>query len=126
MTAYVLRLAELDQSRIEDAGGKGANLGELTRVPGVAVPSGFCVTTHAYAEVVRAREEVTCPLAELSRRGAVIARAYGLTGGCRRRKCHSVDCRRTAHPGERHRRLCRIVVKMICRNILRIVVDLLL
>ena len=33
-------------------GGKGANLGELSRIEGVQVPDGFCLTTEAYKEIV--------------------------------------------------------------------------
>lgn len=35
-------------------GGKGANLGELTRLGGIGVPAGFCVTTDAFERVVSA------------------------------------------------------------------------
>ena len=67
MTAYVLRLSDIDRGHIEDAGGKGANLGELTRVPGVRVSDGFVVTTPAYADVVGGSEEVAGLLEQLSR-----------------------------------------------------------
>ncbi|WP_157253275.1 phosphoenolpyruvate synthase [Nonomuraea typhae] len=43
---------ELDASQIARAGGKGANLGELTRA-GLPVPGGFCVTTAAFETFVR-------------------------------------------------------------------------
>jgi rifampicin phosphotransferase len=45
---YVLPLESLSRQQISVVGGKAANLGELitARLP---VPSGFCVTTHAYA-----------------------------------------------------------------------------
>ncbi len=39
--------AELDRAALPVVGGKGANLGELTRA-GFPVPPGFCVTTAAY------------------------------------------------------------------------------
>jgi pyruvate,water dikinase len=51
-TRLVLDLGELEQGRIAEAGGKGAQLGELTRIAGVEVPAGFVVTTHAYRAVV--------------------------------------------------------------------------
>jgi rifampicin phosphotransferase len=41
---------DIDRTSLPVVGGKGANLGELTRA-GLPVPSGFCVTTAAY-EVV--------------------------------------------------------------------------
>ena len=46
----VLPLAALDRASLPLAGGKAANLGEMLRA-GLPTPSGFCVTTHAYALV---------------------------------------------------------------------------
>jgi pyruvate,water dikinase len=45
----VLALECLGQDMLATAGGKAANLGELTRA-GLPVPDGFCLTTRAYAE----------------------------------------------------------------------------
>ncbi|MBL8958033.1 MAG: phosphoenolpyruvate synthase [Myxococcaceae bacterium] len=64
MSSYVLGLRELDQTRVAEAGGKGANLGELSRIAGVRVPAGFCVTTRAYRDVVAGRISLA-PLARL-------------------------------------------------------------
>ena len=44
---FIKRFGELGSSDIEQAGGKGANLGELTRA-GLPVPPGFVVLTEAY------------------------------------------------------------------------------
>jgi phosphoenolpyruvate synthase/pyruvate phosphate dikinase len=49
---YVLDLRELDRSKLAVVGGKGANLGELSRIEGIRVPPGFCVTTHAFQRAV--------------------------------------------------------------------------
>ncbi len=48
----VLRLEEIDQTQVALVGGKGAHLGELTRIEGVRVPAGFCVTTAAFRRVM--------------------------------------------------------------------------
>ena len=48
MNAYVLGLQRVDRTAIAAVGGKGANLGELSRLEGIRVPNGFCVTTDAY------------------------------------------------------------------------------
>jgi len=48
--AIVLPFAAIDRSSVAVAGGKAANLGELTQA-GFPVPPGFCVTTQAYALV---------------------------------------------------------------------------
>ena len=45
-------LEEVDATQVALVGGKGAQLGELARVPGVPVPPGFCVTTAAYRAAV--------------------------------------------------------------------------
>src|SRR6516225_7624376 len=56
MGPYTLSFGEVDRTRLPDVGGKGANLGELTRA-GFPVPPGFCVTTAAYREFVRTSGE---------------------------------------------------------------------
>jgi pyruvate,water dikinase len=47
----VLGFEEIDRGRIGSVGGKGAHLGELSRIEGVDVPPGFCVTTEAFRRV---------------------------------------------------------------------------
>ena len=49
---YVLGLDEIDQTQSPLVGGKGANLGELSRIEGVRVPAGFCVTTDAFRRIM--------------------------------------------------------------------------
>jgi len=61
---YVLDLRELDQSRVALGGGKGANLGELSRIEGVRVPSGFCVTTHAFELIMAEASSISATSAE--------------------------------------------------------------
>lgn len=67
MTADVLGLEEIDRSSVDAVGGKGAHLGELSRIEGVRVPDGFCVTTHAFQRVVGAAPSLNDPLERLSR-----------------------------------------------------------
>jgi pyruvate,water dikinase len=52
MGREVLGLEEIDRSQVALVGGKGANLGELSRIEGVRVPGGFCVTTAAFQRVM--------------------------------------------------------------------------
>ena len=52
MHLYLLELQEIDRGQLALAGGKGANLGELSRLDGILVPSGFCVTTPAFERVI--------------------------------------------------------------------------
>jgi rifampicin phosphotransferase len=49
---YVLGLAEIDETQVAVVGGKGAHLGELSRIEGIRVPPGFCVTTDAFRRVM--------------------------------------------------------------------------
>ncbi|WP_435187827.1 rifamycin-inactivating phosphotransferase [Streptomyces sp. bgisy126] len=49
---YVWDLQETDETRIGLVGGKGAHLGALSRLDGVRVPAGFCVTTEAFRRAV--------------------------------------------------------------------------
>ncbi|WP_067650953.1 rifamycin-inactivating phosphotransferase [Nocardia harenae] len=65
--AYVLGFAEIDRTQVAIVGGKGANLGELSRVDGVRVPDGFCVTTAAYTAAVAGAPELEELFDELSR-----------------------------------------------------------
>jgi rifampicin phosphotransferase len=53
--ALVLPLATLNRTLLPLVGGKAAQLGELIGA-GFAVPSGFCVTTNAYARVAASAE----------------------------------------------------------------------
>jgi phosphoenolpyruvate synthase/pyruvate phosphate dikinase len=49
---WVRDLDEIGAADVAVAGGKGAGLGELTRIEGVSVPAGFCVTTEAFERIV--------------------------------------------------------------------------
>ncbi len=64
---YVLDLSEVDETQVALVGGKGAQLGGLTRIEGVRVPAGFCVTTHAFQRVMAAVPAFGEHLGELSR-----------------------------------------------------------
>jgi pyruvate,water dikinase len=49
---YVVGLDEVDETQVALVGGKGAQLGALSRIDGVQVPAGFCVTTAAFRRIV--------------------------------------------------------------------------
>ncbi len=51
MGLYVMGFEEIDQTQVAVVGGKGANLGELSRIEGIRVPAGFCVTTDAFGRI---------------------------------------------------------------------------
>ena len=48
MHTCTISFQDIDRSKSMIVGGKGANLGELSRIQGISVPEGFCVTTEAY------------------------------------------------------------------------------
>ncbi|KIF66912.1 phosphoenolpyruvate synthase [Streptomyces sp. AcH 505] len=63
---YVLDLREVDETRVAVVGGKGAQLGGLSRIEGVRVPAGFCVTTEAFRQIVAQVPSIGDQLDQLS------------------------------------------------------------
>jgi phosphoenolpyruvate synthase/pyruvate phosphate dikinase len=64
---YVLGFQEIDETQVAVVGGKGAHLGELSRIEGVRVPPGFCVTADAFRRIVAAAPSIDDRLDRLSR-----------------------------------------------------------
>jgi pyruvate,water dikinase len=64
---YVLGLEDVDETQVEVVGGKGAHLGALSRIDGVRVPPGFCVTTDAFRRVMAGKPAIDDRLDQLSR-----------------------------------------------------------
>ena len=64
---YVLGLQEIDQTQVAVVGGKGAQLGELSRIEGIHVPAGYCVTTDAFRRVMADAPSIDDRLDRLSR-----------------------------------------------------------
>jgi rifampicin phosphotransferase len=67
MGSYVLGLDEIDQTQVAVVGGKGAHLGELSRIVGIRVPAGFCVTTDAFGRIMANAPAIDERLDRLSR-----------------------------------------------------------
>ena len=67
MTRYVLDFEEIDQTKVALVGGKGAHLGELSRIEGIRVPGGFCVTTEAFQRIMAEAPSVDELLGRLER-----------------------------------------------------------
>ena len=61
-----LSFQEIDKTKLAVVGGKGANLGELSRIEGIRVPEGFCVTTEAYKKTIEQTPEFHALLEQLS------------------------------------------------------------
>src|SRR5512143_401979 len=58
---------EIDRAQVALVGGKGAHLGELSRIAGIHVPAGFCVTTDAFRRVMADVPGIVDALDRLSR-----------------------------------------------------------
>jgi phosphoenolpyruvate synthase/pyruvate phosphate dikinase len=67
MGCYVLDFQEIDQTQVAVVGGKGARLGELSRIEGIRVPPGFCVTTHAFQRILAHAPSIDDRLGRLDR-----------------------------------------------------------
>jgi phosphoenolpyruvate synthase/pyruvate phosphate dikinase len=67
---YVLGLQEIDETQVAVVGGKGAHLGELSRIEGIRVPPGFCVTTDAFRRIMGEAPSIDDRLDRLSRLNA--------------------------------------------------------
>lgn len=66
MSSYVLSFNEIDKTQLMAVGGKGLNLGQLSKIKGIAVPEGFCITTDAYKKAVEHNEELNILFDQLS------------------------------------------------------------
>jgi pyruvate,water dikinase len=67
MGSYVLGFQEIDRTQVAVVGGKGAQLGELSRIEGIRVPAGFCVTTAAFRRIMAEAPSIDDRLDRLSR-----------------------------------------------------------
>ncbi|MFB4284096.1 rifamycin-inactivating phosphotransferase [Nonomuraea sp. MTCD27] len=63
----MLGFEQIDSTNVADVGGKGAHLGELSRIDGIRVPDGFCVTTDAFRRVLAEVPSIDAQLDLLSR-----------------------------------------------------------
>jgi pyruvate,water dikinase len=66
MSSLVLSFQEMDKKQLLLVGGKGLNLGELSKIQGIHVPDGFCVTTEAYQKALEQNEEFRALLGQLT------------------------------------------------------------
>jgi pyruvate,water dikinase len=64
---FVLLIEQIAATQLASVGGKAAQLAELSRIEGVRVPPGFCVSTDAFWSVVAATPSLSDRVDELSR-----------------------------------------------------------
>jgi phosphoenolpyruvate synthase/pyruvate phosphate dikinase len=67
LSCYVVSLEETDRAQVALVGGKAVHLGELSRVEGIRVPDGFCVTTEAFRRMMAEAPSLPARLDRLSR-----------------------------------------------------------
>jgi pyruvate,water dikinase len=67
ISGLVLGFQEVDRTQFAAVGGKGAQLGELSRIDGIQVPAGICVITAAFRRVVHEAPAIDGLLDRLSR-----------------------------------------------------------
>lgn len=66
MKKYILTFNEIDQMDSITAGGKGLNLGKLSRIDGIRVPDGFCVTTDVYRKAIENNADLKALIEKLT------------------------------------------------------------
>jgi len=67
MSTYIRWFREIGKTEIDLVGGKGANLGELSKLEGINVPEGFCITIEAYKKIIGNNQELDDLLEELTK-----------------------------------------------------------
>ncbi|MGR3778961.1 phosphoenolpyruvate synthase [Bacillus paramycoides] len=67
MSSFVLDFQEIEKTQLLLVGGKGLNLGELSKIQGIQVPEGFCVTTVGYEKAIEKNEELQTLLQQLTK-----------------------------------------------------------
>src|SRR6202035_5346388 len=65
--SFVLGFREIGQTQVAVVGGKGAQLADLSRIEGIRVPAGFCVTTDAFRRIMAEAPSIYDRLDRLSR-----------------------------------------------------------
>jgi len=66
MSSYVLGFQDIDKTKLTVVGGKGANLVELSKIEGIHVPDGFCISTEAFKRSIGETSSINALLDQLS------------------------------------------------------------
>lgn len=70
MSSLVLGFREIDNTQLPLVGGKGLQLGALSKIDGIQVPEGFCVTTEGFRKAMERSEAYRALLDQLTVRNA--------------------------------------------------------
>jgi pyruvate,water dikinase len=71
MSSLVLGFQEMEKTQLLLVGGKGLNLGKLSKIQGIQVPEGFCITTIGYQKATEQNETFQALLDQLTMLKAV-------------------------------------------------------
>ncbi|MDQ1002607.1 phosphoenolpyruvate synthase/pyruvate phosphate dikinase [Neobacillus niacini] len=66
MSSLVLGFQEMEKTQLLLVGGKGLNLGKLSKIQGIQVPEGFCITTLGYQKAIDQNETFQALLEQLT------------------------------------------------------------
>ncbi|MGG0177736.1 phosphoenolpyruvate synthase [Gottfriedia acidiceleris] len=66
MNSLVLDFQEIDKNQLLLVGGKGGNLGELSKIQDIKVPEGFCITTEAFQNAIEQNQSYHALLDQLT------------------------------------------------------------
>ncbi|SFS65022.1 phosphoenolpyruvate synthase [Paenibacillus sp. BC26] len=77
----VLGFQEMDKSQLSLVGGKGLRLGELSKIKGIQVPAGFCVTTVGFRQATDHHETYQALVNRLSELKAEDRKQIGQISG---------------------------------------------
>ncbi|MEH7612709.1 phosphoenolpyruvate synthase [Gottfriedia acidiceleris] len=66
MNSLVLDFQEINKNQLFLVGGKGLNLGELSKIQDIKVPEGFCITTEAFQKAIEQNQSYHALLDQLT------------------------------------------------------------
>ncbi|MDR3678466.1 MAG: phosphoenolpyruvate synthase [Flavipsychrobacter sp.] len=66
ISSFVLGFQDIDKTKLDVVGGKGTNLGELSKIEGIYVPKGFCISAEAFKRIIEKTVSINELLDQLS------------------------------------------------------------
>lgn len=66
MRYYVFDFQDINKAKLMIVGGKGVNMGELSKVEGIHVPDGFCISTEAFKRIIKETPSINESLDQVS------------------------------------------------------------
>src|SRR5438874_13423812 len=107
MSSFVLGLQDIDKTKLMVVGGKGANLGELSRIEGIRVPDGFCISTEAFKRIIGETSSIHELLDQLSLLEVEDREKIGELSGEIRRVIEGI-----ANPADIHEEIDRLLSRL--------------